>query len=188
MKEGVTVCEECTLCYRTGLRAKPLIFALLEGLNRCEALRGWQVRRGSSGQLSLCECDPGLSKISLGSLTRTGYQLPCLLGGGHSLTCINTLWECVSFITKDQIVLVTRHPSKSRSIPPGAVQAGAVHVTFLFAFSVCSRERIIQGIVWLRCEADPFIPSHPVKHRFFRLQTQRNSIRKRGLPGGNINS
>lgn len=123
VKEGVTLCEECNPVLQNRTETEHLIFALLEGLHRCEALRCWQVRRGSSGQLSLCECVPGLSKISLGSLTRTGYQLPCLLGGGHSLTCINTLWECVSFITTDQIILVTRHPRKSRSIPPGAVQA-----------------------------------------------------------------
>lgn len=34
---------------------------------------------------------------------------------------------------------------------------GAAHVKFIFACSnVCYLERIIQGIIWLRCEADLF--------------------------------
>lgn len=69
--------KNATLCYRTGLRVKPLIFALLEGLHRCEAIRCWQAHCVLSGQLSLCESALWLSKISLGSLTRRGYQLPC---------------------------------------------------------------------------------------------------------------
>lgn len=114
--------KNSVLCYRTRLRVKPLIFVLLESLLRCVTIRCWQVNCILSGQLSLCESALWLSKISLDSLTRRGYQVPCLLGGGHYLTCINALWECVSFVTLDPIILVTRHPRKSRSIPPGDVR------------------------------------------------------------------
>lgn len=105
--------------YRTGMRLKPLSFALLEVLQRCVAIRCWQVNCMLSGQLSVCQCSTlWLSKIFLGSPARRGYLVPCLLGGDHYLTCINFAWVCVSFLTMDHIIFVTRHPGKSGSIPP----------------------------------------------------------------------
>lgn len=75
-----------------------------------------------SGLLSLCPYPAlWLSKSFLGSPTRRGYQVPCLPGGDHYLTWINSAWECVSFLTTDHIIFVARHPGKSGSIPPRAV-------------------------------------------------------------------
>lgn len=39
-------------------------------------------------------------------------------GGDHYFTCVNSAWECVSFLTMDHILSVTRHPGKSGSFPP----------------------------------------------------------------------
>lgn len=89
---------------------------------------------------------------------------PALPGGGQCLAGIKALWDCVSFVTTDRIILVTRRPRKSRRIPPGAGQPWSCSREVIFAFSnVCYLERIPQGVVWLGCEAEPFIPSDPGK-------------------------
>ena len=87
--------KNASLCYGTGPRMKPLLFALLESLHRCVAIRCRQVICILSGQLTLCKSGLWLLKISPGSLIRRGYQVPCLLGRGHYLTCINAIWECI---------------------------------------------------------------------------------------------
>lgn len=96
VKEGVVI-----PCFRTGLREKPLILPFWKA-HRCTAIRYWQVNCILSGHLSLCQQSAlWLSKISLSSSTRRGYQVPCLFGGGevegdHSVTCVNSTWKCIS--------------------------------------------------------------------------------------------
>lgn len=77
---------------------------------------------------------PFISKIILGSPTRRlSGSLPAV--GDHYFTCANSAWECVSFLTTDHILSVTRHPGKSGISLLGMRSLGAAHVKFIFACS-----------------------------------------------------